>query len=135
MNTIWEKLYELAINKADLIRSSRHAAAFVSGREIVSMGVNKIKSHPLMYKFSVRDDQIYLHAEIDALIKAISVVGQDHYMFSSMEVYVARVNKMGKFAISRPCEECCMLALKAFHVPVVHYTTGNPDNPVTTEFL
>ena len=131
--SIWGRLKDEATNNAVLIRSSRHAAAITLRGVVVSTGVNKLKTHPLMAFHSTREGQVYLHAEMDAIVKFLSRYGQE--ILSDVELYVLRINKMKKMAYSRPCTDCCLHALKAFNVPVIHYTTGNPLNPVATEYL
>ena len=104
---------ELNIIAADLegIRSSRHAAFVVWKNRIYAVGVNGYKSHPVMAQYQVKhEDQIYLHAEIDAMIKAQKRLNQDQMQKAT--VYVSRVvypKPFSKLAIqknSKPCEVC-----------------------------
>lgn len=132
MPEIWDRLAAEAAGRATLVRSSRHAAAILVRGVVVSVGVNKEKTHPIMARHSSREGQVFLHAEMDALADYLGNHGQD---LSGTEVFVLRLNKMKQRALSRPCEYCCLPALKSFGCPVVHYTTGLVSHPVATEYL
>jgi deoxycytidylate deaminase len=68
-------------------------------------------------------DRTFLHAEIDALIRA---------EFKATDLYVARVLKDGSPALAKPCP-ICRLAMKRAGVLRVHYT--NNKGTVITEIV
>ncbi len=91
-------------NNSSSIRGSRHAAALVWKGNIVSVGHNKLKSHPAMCQFH-RKGQIFLHAEVDCILRAINLGYQD--VFPKCELYVVRARaKSGLLGDSEPCEGC-----------------------------
>lgn len=115
---LWERLYSEA-HKADMVRSSRHSAAIVLKGQIISIGHNKYKTHPIMLKYGKNDKSIYLHAEIDAIVKAINNHGVE--VLKKCHLYVLRINKMGQIDKSCPCSGC-QRAIEAFQIKKVCYT-------------
>ena len=97
-------LLERESRKSDGIKSSFHAACLVYKKRIVGVGINKRKSHPMMTRHSPRRGQIYLHAEVDAIIKVINNFGVE--ILSECSLYVLRTTKTGIIASSKPCEGC-----------------------------
>lgn len=83
---------------------------------ILSRGYNKIKkSHPVQAKYASDTnlpEKIFLHAEIDALIK---LKEPPH------TIYVGRRNKNGEYAIAKPCS-ICSAAIKDTPIMRVVYT-------------
>jgi deoxycytidylate deaminase len=84
---------------------------------LISTGVNSYnKTHPLQAHFAALanlDKKIYLHAEIDALLKAKGKVVHS--------IKVMRFNNKGKEMLAAPCP-ICQLAIKSFGVKSVTYT-------------
>lgn len=101
-------------------RRQQIVTAFVYDKRgrLLSVGNNSYKkTHPLQAKYSRKTSnphRIYLHAELDALLKARSR-GTPH------KIVVMRVNKEGVFCNAAPCE-CCKRAIKDFDVKVVEHT-------------
>lgn len=96
-------------------------AVLVSHREIIGIGVNGKKSHPLQRhynKFRFADDTAnhLMHAEVDALVKARHLIRND------TAIYIYREMKDDTHGMSRPCAGC-MRALVDFNVKNVFYTT------------
>lgn len=89
--------------------------------QVISSGVNlMLKSHPKQAEYSARvgkDECIYLHAEIAALIKCRE---EPH------AIYVARVTKDNKSALAKPCP-ICQLAIKEAGVKIINWTTGDKN--------
>ena len=81
---IFRVLYNLALRSPGVIKRQgqvfKMAAAISCKRgQIVSTGVNQIKSHPIMVDGGYyNDQQIYLHAEADAIRKALRL-GHLHF--------------------------------------------------------
>lgn len=80
-------------------------------------GYNQLKSHPLQAKFGRNDRAIYLHAEIDAIVKATRL----GYWLEDATMYIARVLKDGTPALAKPCEGC-QRALMHFGIKDVIWT-------------
>lgn len=85
-------------------------AAAKVGRKIVS-AFNQPKTHPMQAHYNEHSN--FLHAEIALLAKTGPI----------KEIWVFRYNKAGRIAMCRPCKGC-MLALMAFGVEKINYTTG-----------
>lgn len=100
---------------------NRHIAVVFHKGRLVSIGSNKNKSHPIAYKFRPREGAIYLHAEVDALIKASRLVDT-----SQCHLYVFRLNKKGLLMNSRPCIGCCK-AIEDYKVEKAFYSTGQEE--------
>ena len=78
----------------------RLGAVLVHKNNIVSVGTNSYKTHPLMSK---RTAWPYLHAEQHAIIRA----GIDNC--EGLDLYIARVLKNNTLALSKPCDVCAKL--------------------------
>ncbi len=89
---------------------ARLAAAVVIKNEIISIGFNRRKTHPFQAQFQANDKQIYLHAETDAINRALKYVSKEELRKATL--YVARVkyrnnrNKQAIWAESKPCSGC-----------------------------
>ena len=119
---ISDRVYEYLVehsHNADLVKSSRHAAAIVYRSQIVSAGVNKRKSHPIMQRYQQNEERIYLHAEADALIRFMGMYGAD--LLPDCSLYVLRTTKSGRVASSKPCTGC-MAMIEALNVGQVYWT-------------
>lgn len=83
-------------------------------------GNNKYKSHPLMQEFNPDNlEKIYLHAEIDCIIRGINLFGVE--WLKECSLYVLRIRKDGKIGNSKPCKGC-MRAIEAFDIGEVKWT-------------
>ena len=83
---------------------------------IIATGHNQLKSHPLQATY--KNYRIYLHAEIDALRKALRVIGEDD--LAQCHLYVLRLKKGDKGWIrgcAKPCQDC-MSVLVGFGLQV-----------------
>lgn len=97
----------------------RHAAALYIGNELVSVGVNQMKTHPLQAKFGRNTDSIFLHAEIDCIRNALRRVAPEELKRGVL--YVAK-SKHGQPKLSKPCAGC-QRAIIHFGISDVHWTT------------
>lgn len=100
------------------------AAAVVIRNEIVSVGFNRKKTHPFQVQFQTNDQQIYLHAETDAINRALKYVSKEE--LKKARLYVARVkfesnkSKRAIWAESKPCVGC-QKAIKSYgFMNVIH---------------
>lgn len=92
------------------------ALAFDRKGRLLSIGRNNyLKTHPIQAKYAQQAGEhyrIYLHAEIDALIKARKPVHR---------LVISRVNKAGEFMLAKPCPVCTK-AIQDYGVEIVEYT-------------
>lgn len=117
------KAIELAIENDELFKLG--AVVTDRKRRVISFAQNQMsKTHPVQKRWSNRvsnGKQIYLHAEIGALIKLRG--NRQPYA-----IYVARVFKDDDNtpALARPCP-VCMAAIKAAGIKRVYYTIAENE--------
>lgn len=102
-----------------IIRGSSHAAAITYKGKIISIGRNQLKTHPIMKKYGKNDKAIFLHAEIDAILRAAREVGPE--FLSKCTLYVLRVTKGGVVSNSCPCSGCARF-IKDMNIKEVVFT-------------
>lgn len=95
------------------------AAIIVKRKNVLGIGLNSRKTHPLQARFGADHHKTRVHAEISALINALRVHSHEDIRGSS--IYVARVTKDGNHALAKPCEGC-RKALEAYGIKGVSYT-------------
>lgn len=101
--------------------------------KVVARGWNKAKSHPKQKHYNELRSTVvdgaphYVHAEMDAINKAISM-GID-LSKAELTVYRTGLDKQQKMA--RPCA-ACMSAIKEVNIPIIHYSTADG---LATEYL
>ncbi len=103
---------------------ARIAAAIVYKNEIISIGSNRCKSHPLQAKFSRHHLAIHIHAEIDAIARAVKRI--DAKRLSQSTLYVARVKMEHTggnwmWGLAKPCSGCTR-AIASFDIKNVVWT-------------
>ena len=100
---------------------AKHCAILVSKKGNQYIGYNRRKSHPLQDKFKRNPHSIFLHAEIEAILKALKA-GED---ISKCNLYVARTLKDKSHTIgnSKPCKGC-MEAIHYFGIKHIEHTNG-----------
>lgn len=101
------------------------AASLVYKNDVVSFGMNSLKTHPIQAKYGRTEKAIHLHAEIDCIKNASRILAPEE--FEKATLYVARM----KFAephkrrmiqgLACPCEGC-KNAVVAFGIRRVIYT-------------
>ena len=81
----------------DNTRKKKHVSLIVRKGDIVSVGINKIKTHPLAKKYGYRYNE--MHSELDALLK---------YKGSKDKLVLVnfRFNRFGDMRMSKPCCLC-----------------------------
>ncbi len=87
------------------VSSGRLAAAVWLRNDLIAVGVNQKKTHPMQKKYSSNPERLYLHAEIDAIVKATRNIGN----LSGCVMYVARARESGsgfEAAIAKSCSGC-----------------------------
>lgn len=123
----------MAIQNSNSLNRAKLAASLVLRNEIISIGYNSYKTHPMQKRFSKNIDAIFKHAEVDCIINALRHL--DPYELERSTLYVYRVKKLSKDHIdwsdgySEPC--CgCKQAIKHFNIKKVVYSTDEDDNYV-----
>lgn len=108
------------------VAAARLASAIVIRNDIISIGVNRNKSHPFQKRFGKNDQSIYLHAEINAIRNALREVPLNELKKATL--YVARVKKTNlgifQWGIAKPCEGCMMCA-DHFEIRNIVYSTDD----------
>lgn len=101
------KLCELSDFKRSDGSSVRLAATIYRGNDLIAQCVNKMKTHPVMQKYSCNSPypiQGYLHAEMGALINAGWQQGTDN--LRGCVIYVARKLNIPGRGNAKPCPVC-----------------------------
>jgi tRNA(Arg) A34 adenosine deaminase TadA len=105
---------------------ARMASALVKSNKIMSIGINRRKTDPMMVKYCKNKDAIFLHAEIHAIKNALK-----EYTVEDLEdavLYICRVkrphesSKKWVWGMARPCPGCAR-AIAEFGIRNVVYTT------------
>ncbi len=117
-----ELLARVAEDVAPAFRA-RIAAGIVIKNELVSIGTNQVKTHPLQAKFAKHYQAIHIHAEIDAIAKAVKKV--DARLLSKATLYVTRVKQDREgayiYGLAKPCQGCAR-AIASFGINRVVWT-------------
>lgn len=92
------------------------AGCFDNKYNLISYGFNSyIKTHPYQAELAEKvgkKHKIYLHAEIDALVKAKQ---------PAFGIIILRFNSKGDFCISKPCSICKEAILKAEIKKIIYF--------------
>ena len=105
--------------KCEMIQNSKHSACLVYKNKIISRGIAKRKTHPLMLKFSENQKKIYLHAELDCIVKTLNSFG--HEILEHSDLYCLRITKGNAVGLSKPCA-VCQAAIAAFKIRSVYWS-------------
>lgn len=117
-DSLFDKLFDTAETVTDW-PAHRHAAAIVFKKKVLAIGKNQLKTHPMMLKHQTDEYKIYLHAEIDAIVKTINCYGSD--ILKRSDLYVMRLTGGGNVGMSKPCKGC-QSAIDAFGIKGVYWT-------------
>lgn len=90
----------------DRVGGARLGAILTIGNQVVSMGQNMYKTHPLQKRFARRPDAIFQHAEINCIINFLR--NNDAADLQRATLYVARVLgcNMESVGMAKPCSGC-----------------------------
>ncbi len=102
-----------------ILNLPRMGAVLVLRNGDIFYGYNQQRSHPFQKQWAKHPEAIFLHAEIDALIRAMKMVPDEMIVGSS--IYIARVLKNGQPALAKPCSGC-LGALIHFGVDNIWWT-------------
>lgn len=109
------------------VANARFASSIVIGNEVISTGINQLKSHPFQAKYSKNQDSIFFHSEIAAINKALKFVEPDD--LKKAILYIARVKWANQYkekfiwGLARPCFGCSK-AIGYFGIKKVIFTTN-----------
>jgi deoxycytidylate deaminase len=109
------------------VKTARIAAAIAIGGEIIGLGINQKKTHPLQAKFTRHTAAIYQHAEISAIHNALKRVKADALAKATLYVVRRRKNTETKHwedGMACPCSGC-QKAIKYFDIKKVVYTESS----------
>lgn len=101
------------------VGNARMAAMLVMKNYPISLGTNQRKSHPFQTKYRRNCESIFLHAEIDAIYKALKIHSKEELKKSTL--YVCRTTRDGLKALAKPCEGC-QKAIEEYGISRVVYT-------------
>ena len=100
------------------------AIAYDRRGRVLAIGHNSyVKTHPIQSKYAMeahRPGAVYLHAEIDALIKC---------GFSAHSMTINRFGRSGKSLASKPCP-ICLRAIADAGIRSLNYIAPGPDNVI-----
>lgn len=106
----------------------RMSAILVDARgKVVSVGMNRRKSHPMQKQYGITSHSIWLHAEIDCLKRVIRTHSPEE--IADMTMYIARVSKRGFPMLAKPCSGC-QRALEDFGIKQVNWTEDQVETLV-----
>lgn len=123
----------LAVNNQ---MKSKLASCLVLRNEVISIGFNSDKSHPIQKKFSRNSESIFKHAEIDCIINALKHIEKDELQKATLYIY--RVKKQNKEdrswvdGLSKPCNGCCK-AIEHFGIKKVVFSTD--ENGIYNSYI
>lgn len=114
------------------IANVRIVSAIVLKNDIISIGHATLKTHPLQAKYSSNAHCIHLHAEINAIQRALRIISVEE--LEKTTIFICRIKiingKIG-FGYSKPCKGC-MRAIEAFKISKVVYTLDGINLSWTT---
>ena len=135
---IKDKLLRLAFENPGTKGKFKLAAGVVWKGRLITSGVNSYKTHPIMCNGLYREEQLCLHAEANALVKASRVMLPA--AFERSQMYVVRVcqakdetarqgpqwltDQGYTEALAKPCKGC-MALIESYGIKEVEWTSGN----------
>lgn len=128
---IVEMLTRLAIENPGIRSRYKMSAGVVYRKHLVSTGVNSYKTHPLMASPGYHSEQIFMHAEVDAIRNALRLVSQDSLAKST--IYVVRVKKRKdgtgyQYGLAKPCQGCTRM-IASFGIESVWWSADSEPIP------
>jgi deoxycytidylate deaminase len=106
------------------------AACLVINNEVISVGHNSDKSHPLQKRFAKNSDAIFKHAEVDCIINALRHLDKEDLKKSTLYVYRVKRKRKGDLSwvdgLAEPCLGC-KRAIDHFGIKKVIYSTEQPE--------
>lgn len=121
--SVIDLLFDEAI-EAKPVFGARVAAAIVYKNKIISIGRNQKKTHPFQVKYCKHPEAVHLHAETQAIIKALKHLTVQQIGKTTMYIARARMSSnKGHFEYGNvlPCAGC-VKALEAYKIKTIYYT-------------
>ena len=128
---IMQFVRRLAIDNPGVKERFKLSAAIAIKRDIISVGNNMMRSHPVQKQFGKNHQSIYLHAEINAICNALNHMSKADLRKTTL--YVCRVkhasNKHPFEWIDGNACPCvgCTSAIHAFGIGRLIYSTDVSD--------
>ena len=113
MKNILDYAYPICL---DIPRQKKHVSLILHKNQIVSVGMNKFKTHPKAHKIGYRFGE--MHSELDAFQKI-----QKKYRGKKLQLINVRFNRFGQMRMARPCVLCMPWCLEVFDE--IYYTTDD----------
>lgn len=127
VNSLWE-----LTSSIQPVANARIAAAVIHKNQIVGVGINQRKSHPLQKKYAKNEDAIFLHAEINAIRNAVHVLTLDDFKKSDIIIVRRKFQKIKNgydypvFGLAKPCIGC-MEAIKDFGIRNIYHSCDEDE--------
>lgn len=119
----WIDVLSKVATTVEPVAGQKLAAGIVYRNKLLSVGINKMKSHPFQRQFGKNDQCIFLHAETNAIHQAIKY---NYDLVRHSTLYVVRVKEEAKKIItvlSKPCVGCERCIVE-FNIKNVIYTNN-----------
>jgi deoxycytidylate deaminase len=112
------------------VRGAKLASAIMHKNQIVSFGINQIRSHPMQARFGKNAESIFLHAEICSIKNALYNNTPEFLTRTTMFVYRVKRREGDRHSVwcqgnASPCEGCAR-AIATFGIPRVVASTNQP---------
>lgn len=110
------------------VNNARLAACIVYKNDVVSFGVNEMKSHPFQARYGKNKDAVFLHAETSAIKNALKYISL--HDLERCTLYISRVKFDDAtktkliFGTAKPCPGC-FRCINTFNIKKVYYTLDN----------
>jgi len=114
---IWERCLTIARNLSPTspeLRTS-HIVFLIKDRVIQHIGINKVKTHPIILRHPYHAGKVYLHAEVDAILKSRKEYLGDYQLVS------VRIKANGEAGLGKPCSGCASV-IKQFGITEIYWT-------------
>lgn len=126
--------YDYMMNEDNGFVHNHHLCAMiVKKNQIISIGINKNKTHPLQAKFGKNKHAIFLHAEINAIINSLRHIPVDE--LKKCTLYVGRVLKSKKTGLARPCIGCQQAIFEEFQIKKVIFSSSDGPQELTKKIF
>ena len=109
-----KKLTDVAMPiSLEISRPKKHVSIIVRKNEIVAVGTNNFRTHPMAKKYGYYFDEV--HSELDALLRYRGPK-------DNLKLFNFRFNRFGDMRMSKPCCKCLLWCEAIFDD--IWYTTN-----------
>jgi len=126
-------VFQIAL-EAPKVSEQKMAAIIVCKNSVISVGLNQMKTHPMVATYKVKEWAEYLHAESSAVINALRQI--NFRKLEKCELYVCRskmINGIHTWGLAKPCTTC-MEFLRHYPMKCCYYSTDEEGNYEKIEF-